>query len=773
VIIGPKGEKIREIRNQFNQVIINIPDPAQKSDVVKLRGPKEDVDACAKFLQKMAKTLLEDNFQIKVPIFKQFLKFVIGRGGSNINKIIAETGVRIDVNNSNGEGTQDEILLTGKKENCEKAQAKIKEIESEMANITEMEILIPAKLHVSFIGHGGKLVRSISEECGGVNIKFPAPSKKSDKVSIRGPKEDVQKAKKILIEMSNEKQLAGFTTEIKCKVQHHRFLIGKNGASIRKVNESTGARIIFPSDKDEDKETITIMGKKDQIAKAKKELEATIAKFENISEDTVQVPAAYHMHFVARRAEVIRQLGEEFGGVNISVPKAGTGNEMVSIKGAVECVAGAKKRILEIVHDLESCISVDVFIPQHHHRTVMGTRGSNVQDIIQRYNVKIKFPDRSDDYPRDDTITEETARPIDLVKVSGSAEKCAAVVEELKALVPVIISFEVPFEYHSKIIGSRGSQIRQLMNDHQVNIQLPPASHQSNTVSIIGRADKVEGAREAINAIVEGLESEEKDRVARSFQATVNVDPQFHSKLIGKKGATISKIRDKYGVNIRIPRQDDEDPTLITIIGYEDKCLEAREAICEISGDLASQIKLDVMVENRFHARLIGQRGRNIKKVMEKHKVLISFPGNNTEEADNVISITGSEANCLECQDYILNQVEEFRQEMEERNEHDAYINSYNAPKPTTLGTTLDGMMRQQESASDNVAGTVEETQQVEEPMQRENKPQMEQHVNKKGFVVPGAPWTQEAPDMLSSTDFPSIGAQPAPSLSVWGPKRG
>ena len=72
-----------------------------------------------------------------------------------------------------------------------------------------------------------------------------------------------------------------------------------------------------------------------------------------------------------------------------------------------------------------------------------------------------------------------------------------------------------------------------------------------------------------------------------------------------------------------------------------------------------------------------------------------------------------------------LRQVEEFRQEMEERNEHDAYINSYNAPKPTTLGTTLDGMMRQQESASDNVAGTVEETQQVEEPMQRENKPQV------------------------------------------------
>lgn len=58
-------------------------------------------------------------------------------------------------------------------------------------------------------------------------------------VSIRGPKDDVEKAKAQLLELSNEKQLSSFSAEVRAKVQHHKFLIGKNGANIKKVNYMT------------------------------------------------------------------------------------------------------------------------------------------------------------------------------------------------------------------------------------------------------------------------------------------------------------------------------------------------------------------------------------------------------------------------------------------------------------------------------------------------------------------------------------------------------
>lgn len=49
---------------------------------------------------------------------------------------------------------------------------------------------------------------------------------------------------------------------------------------------------------------------------------------------------------------------------------------------------------LTILSLQESQVSVDCVIPQTYHRTVMGTRGANVQDICKTYDVGIKFPDR-------------------------------------------------------------------------------------------------------------------------------------------------------------------------------------------------------------------------------------------------------------------------------------------------------------------------------------------------------------------------------------------
>lgn len=54
-------------------------------------------------------------------------------------------------------------------------------------------------------------------------------------VSLRGPKEDVEKVRQQLQELAVELQQNSFTAEVKAKPQHHRFLIGKNGANIKKV----------------------------------------------------------------------------------------------------------------------------------------------------------------------------------------------------------------------------------------------------------------------------------------------------------------------------------------------------------------------------------------------------------------------------------------------------------------------------------------------------------------------------------------------------------
>jgi len=119
-IIGSKGDNIREIREMFNQVQINFPGQGEKRNVVKTRGPKEDVDKCHKHLMKAGKELNESSYVIELPIYKQFHKFVIGKGGANIRKIRDETQTKIDLP-AEGEKS-DVITITGKKKNVEEAR---------------------------------------------------------------------------------------------------------------------------------------------------------------------------------------------------------------------------------------------------------------------------------------------------------------------------------------------------------------------------------------------------------------------------------------------------------------------------------------------------------------------------------------------------------------------------------------------------------------------------------------------------------------------------
>jgi hypothetical protein len=69
----------------------------------------------------------------------------------------------------------------------------------------DVSLSIPHRLHNAIIGPKGKLVQSVMTECGGVRIQFPpAGDSKRDEVKLHGPKDDVEKAKKMLLELKEE-----------------------------------------------------------------------------------------------------------------------------------------------------------------------------------------------------------------------------------------------------------------------------------------------------------------------------------------------------------------------------------------------------------------------------------------------------------------------------------------------------------------------------------------------------------------------------------------
>ena len=63
-----------------------------------------------------------------------------------------------------------------------------------------------------------------------------------------------------------------------------------------------------------------------------------------------------HFHFFPHthtpRKQLVQDISAENGGVIISFPRSGTNSDKVMLKGAKQCIDGARTRILEVVEDL-------------------------------------------------------------------------------------------------------------------------------------------------------------------------------------------------------------------------------------------------------------------------------------------------------------------------------------------------------------------------------------------------------------------------------------
>jgi len=737
-IIGQKGDRVKEIRERFPEVNISFPDANLKSDIVNLRGPKNEVEKCYKYLKQISDELVATNFRLEVPIFKQYHKNVIGKKGGNISKIREETGTQIELPTENSDS--DIITIVGRKADCEKARTLIRAIEKEQADIVEEYITISAKHHNSLIGAKGRLIRSIIDDCGQVQIHFPQGSAKSDEVHIRGPAANVAKAKEQLVALAEQKELTGFTAEVHCKPELHRFLIGKSGSSIKKVREETDTRVIFPNTNDEDRSSITIIGKQADVEKAKALLEEQISGLENTTEIEMNIDQKYHKYFVARRGKILRDIADEFGGVSVSFPRIGEESTIVRIKGPSECVEGAKAKLNELVDDQENQVTIECIIDEKYHRTVIGQKGKNVQGITSTYNVQIKFPDRGNQKEKENGVAENgevvengTAEPEEpvnknLILISGHKDKCQEAKAALESFIPITAEVEVPFKYHRYIIGQKGAEVRKLMNECDVNISIPAADLNSDIITVLGVADKVEHAKERIQEKLQEFIKEDEERALRNFTIAVDIPAHYHPQIIGRRGATVNELRKNHDVNIQLPDRDSAEQDVIKIIGYEANVESAKQAILDIVNVLDSHVSQDVHIDRKVHPRLIGAKGRSIKQIMNEYGVAIRF-----SKDEDIVTVTGAQDKVEECIEHILNLEEEYNQDMEEQ----------------------------------------EETRKFEVPDHRESRGRGRGKPAAAPFAVRNAPWHQSV-DTSNMEDFPSLGSSSvkAPAQSAWGRRK-
>ena len=133
----------------------------------------------------------ESNYTEEMQIFKEFHRIIIGKAGAFIKKIREDIQVRIEVPPEDSDSNV--IAIVGKQENVLKARKMLEEKVKELVNIKEDSVDIPHQLHTALIGKGGAIIRQIRKDCGGVIINFPPEATPSDKITIKGPIEEIKK----------------------------------------------------------------------------------------------------------------------------------------------------------------------------------------------------------------------------------------------------------------------------------------------------------------------------------------------------------------------------------------------------------------------------------------------------------------------------------------------------------------------------------------------------------------------------------------------------
>ena len=71
-----------------------------------------------------------NNFTLKVHIFHEYHKYIIGKSGSNLKKICEDTNTRINLPSRDSTGN-DVIIVTGLQKNAEKARDMLEAIQKE------------------------------------------------------------------------------------------------------------------------------------------------------------------------------------------------------------------------------------------------------------------------------------------------------------------------------------------------------------------------------------------------------------------------------------------------------------------------------------------------------------------------------------------------------------------------------------------------------------------------------------------------------------------
>jgi transcription antitermination factor NusA-like protein len=328
-----------------------------------------------------------------------------------------------------------------------------------------------------------------------------------------------------------------------------------------------------------------------------------------------------------------------------------------------EALTSARQYIANIIGQQEEIISRSIDVPEKFH------------DKLKRF-IKNEQQDRSIEQ-----IPVRVTSNRSIVTMRGPKPAVESLLQKVEAFVAQAIadekergftmSFDFPQKHANQLIGKGGSNIKELRERFDVEIQVD-----NGKVELKGPKAKCEAAKSHI--ISQGKQW------ADDTTHTLKVEPKYHGDLIGAQGSQINKLQTRYKVQIHFPRsarpaKDDQSVAdgsdagqkaprrqqaedEVVVRGPSKGADEARDEILSLLQYLKdNSYSATVSVKQNQIPSLIGQGGKGMEELRQLTGAKIDIP-RSRDATDVEIQIKGTKAQVAQAKKLIEEKRDVFNQ---------------------------------------------------------------------------------------------------------------
>ncbi|WPK22889.1 hypothetical protein PUMCH_000110 [Australozyma saopauloensis] len=510
-------------------------------------------------------------------------------------------------------------------------------------------LLIPSANQKHLSGPNGSTLKALlnSVEHNTISIKLHSngTGSSADEVYIKGFKDEVAKMKKefeeILAEVSEFSATGGYTTTVNVPAFVLARIIGKGGANLKAIQDEFGVDLdVADESKDLDKtdklitSEITIKGLKRNAQAAKAKLAASAKKLADDTLVRLRIESQYHRRIMGPAFSYVNRLREKYS-VIIRFPSENgsnysdapqSANEVV-IRGLSRNVAKAQEELMQLYQfEKENGFKATLQIPKAAIGRVIGRNGENIKDISDATGAELLFRDRKEDAEFAEVdITGSKAG------LQDATQRVKSIIEEIENTINTTL--KVNRKYIRDIVGQSGSTLRAMITN--AGGDLLPRQQYARLVTVPSNgSDSDEIVFEGDKTIVEKLMKEIEALVAEKEAAvteTYELAKEKQRLLVGSFGSVRRQLEEEFGVQLVIPKADDNSTT-IKLIGLPEKIEKLKVKIEELTKD---NWNMSIDIPLSYHA-LVSDKGSLFALLRQNHNVEVSH-GNLNRKANKAM----------------------------------------------------------------------------------------------------------------------------------------